>query len=83
MIHSEIVNYLSIDVVQSNTYYKSRAIGVTSEVGLTTDRDLSVLIFDERLTRRTSVAQDTPGGFKNATGPVNIPLKRSTSGTRL
>ena len=30
-------------MVQSNKYYKSRAVGVTSEVGLTTDRDLSVL----------------------------------------
>ena len=30
-------------MVQSNKYYKSRAVGVTSEVGLSTDRDLSVL----------------------------------------
>ena len=29
-----------MEVVQSNKYYKSRAVGVTSEVGLTTDRDL-------------------------------------------
>ena len=28
---------------QSNKNYKSRAVGVMSEVGLTTDRDLSVL----------------------------------------
>ena len=28
-------------MVQSNKYYKSRAVGVTSEVGLTTDRDLA------------------------------------------
>ena len=35
------VNYLSIEVVQSNKYYKSRAVSVTSEVGLTTDRDLA------------------------------------------
>ena len=35
------VNYLLTPVVQSNKYYKSRAIGVTSEVGLTTDRDLA------------------------------------------
>ena len=28
---------------QSNKYYKSHAVGVTSEVGLTTDRDLSEL----------------------------------------
>ena len=51
------VNYLWTEVVQSNKYYMSRAVGVTSEVGLTTDRDLSVPIFDERPTRRTSVAQ--------------------------
>ena len=36
------VNYLLTEVVQSDKYYKSRAVGVTSEVGLTTDRDLSV-----------------------------------------
>ena len=30
-------------MAQSNKYYKSRAVGVMSEVGLTTDRDLSVL----------------------------------------
>ena len=30
-------------MVHLNKYYKSRAVGVTSEVGLTTDRDLSVL----------------------------------------
>ena len=30
-------------MIQSNKYYKSCAVGVTSEVGLTTDRDLSVL----------------------------------------
>ena len=30
-------------MVQSNKYYKSRAVGVTSEVGLTTDREFSVL----------------------------------------
>ena len=41
-IHSENrVNYLSNEVVQSNRYYKSCAVGVTSEVGLTTDRDLA------------------------------------------
>ena len=28
-------------MVQSNKYYKSRTVGVTSEVGLTTDRDLA------------------------------------------
>ena len=44
-------------MVQSNKY-KSHAVGVTFEVGLTTDRDLSVLIFDERPARRTSAAQD-------------------------
>ena len=42
-IHSEIVNYLWIEVVQSNKYYKSCAVSVTSEVGLTTNRDLSLL----------------------------------------
>ena len=30
-------------MVQSNKYYKSHTVGVTSEVGLTIDRDLSVL----------------------------------------
>ncbi len=30
-------------MAQSHKYYKSRAVGVTSEVGLTTERDLSVL----------------------------------------
>ncbi len=29
-------------MVQTNKYYKSRAVGVTSKVGLTTDQDLSV-----------------------------------------
>ena len=43
-IHSEIVNYLLTEVVQSNKYYKSHTVGVMSEVGLITDRDLSVLI---------------------------------------
>ena len=28
-------------MVEANKYYKSRAVGVTSEVGLTTDRDLA------------------------------------------
>ena len=42
-ICSEIVNYLLTEVVQSNKYYKSHAAGVIFEVGLTTDRDLSVL----------------------------------------
>ena len=37
------VNYLLTEVVQSNKYHKSCAVGVMSEVGLTTDRDLSVL----------------------------------------
>ena len=42
-IHSENKpNYLSTEVVQSDKYYKSRTAGVTPEVGLTTDRDLSV-----------------------------------------
>ena len=30
-------------MVQFNKYYKSGVVGVTSEVGLTTDRDLSAL----------------------------------------
>ena len=30
-------------MVQSNKYYKSRAVGVKFEEGLTTDRDISVL----------------------------------------
>ena len=34
------VNYLLTEVIQSNKYYKSRAVGDTSEVDLTTDRDL-------------------------------------------
>ena len=37
-IHSEIVNYLLTELVQSNKY-KSHAVGVTSRVGLTTDWD--------------------------------------------
>ena len=50
-------------------------------------------IFDERPTRWTSVAQglfrwfraqdrgpDTPGGSKNASGPIGIPLKRGALG---
>ena len=36
------VNYLLTEVVQSDKYHKSRAVGVTSEDGLTTDQDLSV-----------------------------------------
>ena len=35
------VNYLLTQVVQSNKYYKSCTVGVTSEVGLTTDRNLA------------------------------------------
>ena len=31
-------NCLLTEVVQSDKYYKSRAVGVISEVGLTTDR---------------------------------------------
>ena len=42
-IHSENrVNYLLTEVVQSNKYYKSHAVGVTFEIGLNTDRDLYV-----------------------------------------
>ena len=37
----ERVNYLLTEVVQSNKYYKSRAVGITSEVGLTTDQNLA------------------------------------------
>ena len=36
-IHGEIINYLLTEVVQSNKYYKSRAVGVISEVGLITN----------------------------------------------
>ena len=36
-------NYLLTEVVLSDKYYKSRAVSITSKVGLTTDRDLSVL----------------------------------------
>ena len=36
-------------MVQSNKYYKSHTVGVTSEVGLTTDRDLSVLIVKQNV----------------------------------
>ena len=39
-IQSEIKSYLT-EVVQSNKYYKHRVVGVTSEVSLTTDRDLA------------------------------------------
>ena len=73
-------------MVQSNQYYKSRAVGVSSEVSLTTDRDFPVLIFDERPKSATQSrffrwvqvqgrGLDTSGGSKNASGPVGIPLK--------
>ena len=43
-IHSEMeFNYLLTEVVQTNKYHKFHAVGVMSEVGLTTDRDLSEL----------------------------------------
>ena len=43
-IHSENkVNYSLNQVLQYDLYYKSRAVGVTSEVGLTTDRRPSEL----------------------------------------
>ena len=35
------VNYLLTEVVQSNKYYKSRVVGVMSEIVLTTDQDLA------------------------------------------
>ena len=42
-IHSEIVLIIFLtEVVQSHKYYKSCTVGVTSTVGLTTDRDVSV-----------------------------------------
>ena len=82
-------------MVQSNNYYKCRAIGVTSEFGLINDRAFSVLIFDECPTRRMRVAQglsrwfrgqrrspDAPGSSKNASGLVGISPKRGTSGAR-
>ena len=40
-IHGEIVNYLLTEVVQSNKF-ESCAVGVTSEVGLTTDRNQEI-----------------------------------------
>ena len=42
-------------MVQSNKY-KFRAVCVTYEVGLTTDRDLAELVFVIRPTKRTSVS---------------------------
>ena len=43
-IHSETeLTILWTEVVQSNKYYKSRAVGVTYEIGLTPDRVLSEL----------------------------------------
>ena len=36
------VNYSLTEVEESNKYYRSRVVGVTSEVGFTTDRDLLV-----------------------------------------
>ena len=41
--------YLLTKVVQSNKYYKPHAVGITFEVGLTTDRDLSVLAVLKKL----------------------------------
>ena len=41
--HGSIPSYLLTEVLQSHKYYKSCALSVTSKVGLTTDRDLSVL----------------------------------------
>ena len=38
-IHSKIVNYLTEEIQSSK--YKSRAVGVTSEVGLPADRSFS------------------------------------------
>ena len=70
-------------MVLSKKYYNFRSVGVTSEVGLTTDRDLSILIFDERPTRRTSVTQGlfVVGPYVEPwpghPGPVGILLKRS------
>ena len=39
----ERVNYLLTEVVKSYKYHKSCAVGITSEDGLTTDRDLAEL----------------------------------------
>ena len=44
-IQQNRVNYLLTQMVQSNKYIKSRAVGVTFEVGLTTDRDLAELLW--------------------------------------
>ena len=51
------VNYLLTEVVQSNKYYKSRAVGVTSEVGLTTSEILQNNRAQE--TRRLLYLRDT------------------------
>ena len=42
-IHSEIFCYLLTEVVPSNKYYKSRIIGLTYKVSLTTYWDLPEL----------------------------------------
>ena len=58
-IHSEVKsNYLSTEVVQSNKY-KSRAVGVTSKVGLTTDQDLA----EPLCLRNTSFIPPCPSKF--------------------
>ena len=57
MVNMDTQGNLLTAVVQSHKYHKSGAVGVTSEVGLTNDRDISVLIFDEYPTRWMSVAQ--------------------------
>ena len=58
-IHSEIRdNYLLTEVVQSNKYYKFRAVDVTSKVGRTTDQDLSVLAV---LKKHISYSSEIPG----------------------
>ena len=49
-IYSETVNYLLTQVVQSDKYYKSLAVGFMFKVGLITDRrpselSLSLLLF--------------------------------------
>ena len=64
---------------------------MTPETGLSVSPQLDSAGFVSRPTNWASVAQglfkvapgaDTPGIPKNASGPVGIPLKRSTSGVR-
>ena len=77
-IHSEIVNYLLTEEVQSNKYYKSYAVGVTSKFGLTTDRDLSVLIVLKK-TQRLLFLRDTRSHVVQATIQQCVLIKKEIS----